>query len=182
MTSRADHRLLTRQDAPTCVYLTWDIKWVCCPRRYETVEAKRRAVHKVGSAQSYYISSTNGTAKFGGFGLEPIERRHLQFCAEVTYQVIASLLPPPNHCRDGRGAGEPPDKFEGYIVAAVRGAAPGHKLFARFDAVGGLRNEARQKLSRFRPATVGQAGRIAGVNPADISILLVHLERKSSAN
>jgi tRNA uridine 5-carboxymethylaminomethyl modification enzyme len=41
----------------------------------------------------------------------------------------------------------------------------------------GLRNEARQKLIRFRPATLGQAARIQGVNPADISLLLVHLER-----
>ena len=46
-----------------------------------------------------------------------------------------------------------------------------------FEAVVGLRNEARQKLGHFRPATVGQAARIQGVNPADISLLLVHLEK-----
>jgi tRNA uridine 5-carboxymethylaminomethyl modification enzyme len=49
------------------------------------------------------------------------------------------------------------------------------------DDLSGLRNEARQKLKHFRPATVGQAGRIAGVNPADISILLVHLEKRALA-
>ena len=41
----------------------------------------------------------------------------------------------------------------------------------------GLRTEAVEKLSRFRPATVGQASRVEGVNPADISVLLVHLTR-----
>jgi tRNA uridine 5-carboxymethylaminomethyl modification enzyme len=41
----------------------------------------------------------------------------------------------------------------------------------------GLRTEAREKLAYVRPATVGQAGRLAGVNPADISVLLVHLKR-----
>jgi tRNA uridine 5-carboxymethylaminomethyl modification enzyme len=47
-----------------------------------------------------------------------------------------------------------------------------------YEVITGLRNEARHKLAHFRPATVGQAGRIAGVNPADISILLVHLEKR----
>ena len=46
-----------------------------------------------------------------------------------------------------------------------------------YNAISGLRNEAREKLNRVRPATVGQAGRIYGVNPADLSILLVHLYR-----
>ena len=49
-----------------------------------------------------------------------------------------------------------------------------------YDAVKGLRTEARHQLARFRPNTVGQAGRIAGVTPADIAVLLVHLERLQS--
>ncbi|TAK33323.1 MAG: tRNA uridine-5-carboxymethylaminomethyl(34) synthesis enzyme MnmG [Chloroflexota bacterium] len=46
-----------------------------------------------------------------------------------------------------------------------------------YQAIHGLRTEALEKLSRFRPATVGQASRVAGVTPADIAVLLVHLER-----
>jgi tRNA uridine 5-carboxymethylaminomethyl modification enzyme len=46
-----------------------------------------------------------------------------------------------------------------------------------YARVVGLRNEAREKLMRFHPINVGQASRIHGVNPADISILLIHLER-----
>jgi tRNA uridine 5-carboxymethylaminomethyl modification enzyme len=48
-----------------------------------------------------------------------------------------------------------------------------------YETITGLRNEARNKLIHFQPATIGQAARIAGVNPADISILLVHLEKRS---
>jgi tRNA uridine 5-carboxymethylaminomethyl modification enzyme len=49
-----------------------------------------------------------------------------------------------------------------------------------YESIVGLRTEARQKLQHFQPATVGQAGRIAGVNPADISVLLVHLEKRAN--
>ena len=45
------------------------------------------------------------------------------------------------------------------------------------SAIPSLRNEARQVLTRFRPATLGQASRLSGINPADIAHLLVHLER-----
>jgi tRNA uridine 5-carboxymethylaminomethyl modification enzyme len=52
-------------------------------------------------------------------------------------------------------------------------------LHPDFDYAGinGLSNEARQKLSRMKPRTIGQASRISGVNPADVSVLLVHLGR-----
>jgi tRNA uridine 5-carboxymethylaminomethyl modification enzyme len=47
-----------------------------------------------------------------------------------------------------------------------------------YEAVVGLRTEAREKLAYVRPATVGQAARLAGVNPADITVLLVELKRR----
>ncbi|MFN2169615.1 MAG: tRNA uridine-5-carboxymethylaminomethyl(34) synthesis enzyme MnmG, partial [Anaerolineae bacterium] len=51
-----------------------------------------------------------------------------------------------------------------------------------YDTLVGLRTEAREKLASVRPATVGQATRLAGVNPADISVLLVHLKRWASTS
>ncbi|HMP39423.1 MAG TPA: tRNA uridine-5-carboxymethylaminomethyl(34) synthesis enzyme MnmG, partial [Roseiflexaceae bacterium] len=49
-----------------------------------------------------------------------------------------------------------------------------------YDSVRGMRNEARQVLKRFQPATIGQASRLAGVNPTDIAILVVALERRAA--
>ena len=59
---------------------------------------------------------------------------------------------------------------------------PHHRIPDTFDYdnITGMRREAQEKLSYFRPATVGQASRISGVNPADISILLVYLARPST--
>jgi len=49
-----------------------------------------------------------------------------------------------------------------------------------YDLVPSLRNEARQKLNEIRPASIGQASRIMGVNPADVSVLMIYLKRNSS--
>jgi tRNA uridine 5-carboxymethylaminomethyl modification enzyme len=75
-------------------------------------------------------------------------------------------------------------KYEGYIERQAREVRALRDLEARpipagfaFDRIAGLSAEARQKLSEKRPETVGQASRIAGVRAADLSILVVHLER-----
>ena len=58
----------------------------------------------------------------------------------------------------------------------------GNKVIVRYDDVKSLRLEARQKLKQFQPVSVGQASRISGVSPADISVLLVYLEHFHAAN
>ncbi len=76
-------------------------------------------------------------------------------------------------------------KYAGYIereryeVERARGMEQ-RRLPANFDylVMTGLRSEARQKLHQMRPATLGQAARLAGVNPADIAVLIVHLQRQ----
>jgi tRNA uridine 5-carboxymethylaminomethyl modification enzyme len=197
MTSRAEYRLLLRQDNADLRLSHLGYEAGLLPSwRYEAVEAKRRAVQQeLARLKVTNISSANGSAQvLADFGLEPIENgvNALQFLRrpEVSYEVIASLVPPPEPLP------EPvveqvsiETKFEGYIAKQQQHVERVQRLENKtipadfdYDSIGGLRNEARQKLSRFRPATVGQAGRIAGVNPADISILLVHLERKSSVN
>jgi tRNA uridine 5-carboxymethylaminomethyl modification enzyme len=196
MTSRAEYRLLLRQDNADLRLSHLGHEVGLLPRRrYEAVEAKRRAVQQeLARLKGIHISSANGSADIlADFGLEPIENgvNALQFLRrpEVTYEVIASLIPPPEPLP------EPvveqvsiETKFEGYIAKqqqhVERVQRLEHKIIPPdfdYESIAGLRNEARQKLKHFRPATVGQAGRIAGVNPADISILLVHLERRGAA-
>lgn len=75
-------------------------------------------------------------------------------------------------------------KYEGYIKRQSEEVVRGRKKLSRridpnldYDAIEGLRKEAREKLGKLRPETVGQASRIGGVNPADIAVLNVHLEK-----
>ena len=73
-------------------------------------------------------------------------------------------------------------KYEGYIKKEIAEVARRAKLEDKklpedidYGSVRGLRLEAAQKLQKFRPLTVGQAARISGVNPADVSVLLIYL-------
>jgi len=104
---------------------------------------------------------------------------------EVTYDLIEALSPAPYSLS--------PEviqqviievKYTGYIEKQRRQVERMKRLEERripqgfdYTRVVGLCNEAREKLMRFRPINVGQASRIHGVNPTDISILLIHLER-----
>jgi tRNA uridine 5-carboxymethylaminomethyl modification enzyme len=106
----------------------------------------------------------------------------------VSYDVIASLVPPPEPLPPAVSEQVSIEvKYEGYISKQQQQVERMQRLEnkpipANFDyeSIVGLRTEARQKLKHFQPATVGQAGRIAGVNPADISVLLVHLEKQAN--
>jgi tRNA uridine 5-carboxymethylaminomethyl modification enzyme len=76
-------------------------------------------------------------------------------------------------------------KYEGYIKRQMQQVEQFRKLESRklskdidYSVIQGLRIEARQKLNKVKPESVGQASRISGVSPADISVLLVYLEQK----
>jgi len=76
-------------------------------------------------------------------------------------------------------------KYEGYIKRQMQQVEQFKKLEERkldkdinYDEIKGLRLEARQKLNKIKPESVGQASRISGVSPADISVLLVYLEQR----
>jgi tRNA uridine 5-carboxymethylaminomethyl modification enzyme len=73
------------------------------------------------------------------------------------------------------------DKAHAQVARTARLEGRAIPVDLDFAAVTGLRAEARQALRALRPATVGQAGRIAGVTPADVAVLLVHLERLARA-
>jgi tRNA uridine 5-carboxymethylaminomethyl modification enzyme len=76
-------------------------------------------------------------------------------------------------------------KYEGYINKQYEQVQRFEKMESRlipeqidYEDVPGLSNEAKQKLTQFRPMSVGQASRIAGVSPADINVLLIYLEKE----
>jgi tRNA uridine 5-carboxymethylaminomethyl modification enzyme len=197
MTSRAEYRLLLRQDNADLRLSPLGYQVGLLPReRYEAVEAKRGAVQQeIERLKATNISAKNGTGEIlSGFGLDPIPngvnaRQYLRR-PEVSYEVIEALAPAPEPLtRPVIEQVSIETKYEGYIAKQQQHVQRMQRLEHKaippgfdYDRIPGLRNEARQKLKHFRPATVGQAGRIAGVNPADVSILLVHLEKKSSEN
>jgi tRNA uridine 5-carboxymethylaminomethyl modification enzyme len=194
MTSRAEYRLLLRQDNADLRLAEAGYQACLLPRaRYEVVEAKRHKIEQeIDRLKKTNLSPVNGTSEIlGDFGLEPLSTgvNALQFLRrpEVSYEVISSLAPPPEPLHGPVVEQVSIEtKYEGYIVKQQQQVQRMQRLEGKaipsdfdFDGITGLRNEARQKLKQFQPATVGQAGRIAGVNPADISILLVHLEKRS---
>ena len=98
--------------------------------------------------------------------LAPIDRDRPDLPWDVTQQVEINL------------------KYEGYIKRQMKQVEQFKKLEAKkipedldYEQVGSLRIEARQKLEAYRPVSIGQASRISGVSPADISVLLVYLEQ-----
>jgi tRNA uridine 5-carboxymethylaminomethyl modification enzyme len=77
-------------------------------------------------------------------------------------------------------------KYAGYLARQEKQVEQFRKEESRllppdldYEAISGLRLEARQKLSEIRPLSIGQAGRISGVSPADIAVLLIYMEQNS---
>jgi tRNA uridine 5-carboxymethylaminomethyl modification enzyme len=192
MTSRAEYRLLLRQDNADLRLSPIGYKVGLLPReRYEALERKRQAVEgELERLRDTWLKPTaQANARLADFGLEPLEdgvnALHFLRRPEVTHDIIEALSPVPHPLS--------PEviqqvtieaKYAGYIEKQRRQVERMKRLEERripqgFDyaRVVGLRNEAREKLMRFRPISVGQASRIHGVNPTDISILLIHLER-----
>jgi tRNA uridine 5-carboxymethylaminomethyl modification enzyme len=192
MTSRAEYRLLLRQDNANFRLTPIGYAVGLVPyARHQAVESQRLAVQaELERLASLFISPNGGNReKLIALGLEPLSDgiNALQFLrrTEVTYATIQILTSPAEPLLPAEVEQvEIEAKYAGYIVKQQRHVERMKRLEQRtipadfdYEALVGLRNEARQKLSRFRPATLGQAARIQGVNPVDISLLLVYLER-----
>jgi tRNA uridine 5-carboxymethylaminomethyl modification enzyme len=192
MTSRAEYRLLLRQDNADLRLSPIGYEVGLLTReRYEAVERKRQAVEReLERLKDTWLKPTaEVNARLADLRLAPLEDgvNALQFLRrpEVTYDVIETLSPAP--CPLSSEIVQQVTieaKYAGYIEKQRRQVERMKRLEERpipqgFDyaRIVGLRNEAREKLMRFRPINVGQASRIHGVNPTDVSILLIHLER-----
>jgi len=174
-TSRAEYRLLLRQDNADMRLSELGYEIGLLPKRnYRRFLAKRHAI----TEELRRIYQTH----YGSETLAQLLRR-----PEMNY----SSLPMRNDSlsKDEAQQVETAAKYDGYIARQKAEVENFKKLEdkhipATFDfiSVPSLRSEARQKLSKIRPATVGQASRISGVSPADIAILIIWLKRHASAN
>ncbi len=193
LTSRAEYRLLLRQDNADLrlTPLGYELGLIS-EERYEAVERKRRAIEEeLKRLEGTWLNPNEEiNSQLEAWGLKPLTRgvTALQFLRrpEATYEMIEALCPnlyplPPDAVEQVVIEA----KYAGYIAMQRREVERMRRLEERsippdfdYDSVVGIRSEAREKLKRFRPATLGQASRIQGVNPTDISILLIHLERR----
>jgi tRNA uridine 5-carboxymethylaminomethyl modification enzyme len=192
MTSRAEYRLLLRQDNADLRLspLGYQVGLLDRPR-YEGVEGKRKAIEEeLARLSKTWLRPTAETNEcLEDWGLPPLNDgvNALQFLRrpEVTYAMLEILCPNSQRlAHDAAHQVATEAKYAGYIEKQRRQVERLRRLEERhipvsfeYDTIAGMRKEAQEKLKRIRPATVGQASRISGVNPADLSVLLVYLER-----
>ena len=197
MTSRSEYRLLHRQDNADQrlsaigrrVGLLSEERYAAVQAKYAAVAAERKRLentHIPPTARLNAMLRDRGTAEvISGVSLADLLRR-----PQVGYGDLAPMDPGrPSLPRAVWEEVEITLKYEGYIARQLRQVEEFRRMEERalpadldFEAVPGLRTEARQKLAAIRPVSFGQASRISGVSPADISVLLVYLEQKGKRN
>ncbi|RRR72665.1 MAG: tRNA uridine-5-carboxymethylaminomethyl(34) synthesis enzyme MnmG [Candidatus Viridilinea halotolerans] len=191
-TSRAEHRLLLRGDNADLrlTPLAHSLGLVDASR-LAAVEQRREAAAALRASlegQRIYPSvAMNERLIAAGVGAlnHPASAAELLTRPHVYYSNLSAALDLPNVPDHLRELVETECKYGGYISRQQREVERIHKMESRriptdfdYSQISGLRNEARQVLLRFRPATLGQAGRLAGINPADVAIILFALERQ----
>ena len=189
MTSRSEYRLLLRQDNADerltplgyRVGLIDETRYAAYCRKQERIAAEKQRLEKTHLSPERanpILAALGSTPLNAGASLADLLRR-----PGITYEALLALDADRPHLTGAeRQSVEVQIKYEGYISRQTGEVLRHIKLESKelphdmdYRSIRGLRLEAAQKLSDRRPATIGQASRISGVSPADISVLLIYL-------
>ena len=190
MTSRSEYRLLLRQDNADArltpyghrVGLVDDRRYAAFLEKQAAIDAEVERITKTNIPPSDAVNAllvqSGSTPITTGAKLGDLVRR-----PELTYDLLAPVDPTrPALPRAVRVSAEVRVRYDGYIRRELAEVKKLQKLEEKllppdidYAAIGGLRLEARQKLNKIRPRSLGQAMRISGVSPADISVLMIRL-------
>lgn len=192
LTSRSEYRLLLRQDNAD-IRLTkkgYEVGLVSSERYERLIERERMIEEELQRVRKVVIAPTEKNIEFlrnnnsseikSGVSLYELIKR-----PELGYFITSDIdVDRPNIPYNVAEEVEIEIKYKGYIEKQLQQVEQHKKLEKRripsdidYNEISGLRIEAKQKLNNIRPENIGQAARISGVSPADISVLLIHLEQ-----
>lgn len=192
LTSRAEYRLLLRHDNADLRLSErgYEVGLIKEERHRKLLEKKRRIEEEKQRLKKVTIKPTPDLQELlvlAGSGelKEAVSAEHLLKRPEISYTDLVQFAPPERDMP--KEVGEQVEiqiKYAGYIEKQWQQVERMKKMDRKkvpqnldYEAIHGLATEARQRLAKVRPLSVGQASRVAGVNPSDISILLVYLEQ-----
>lgn len=192
LTSRAEYRLLLRHDNADlrltemghAIGLVKDDQYKIFLAKKQAIETEIKRLQNLrlkptAEMQAFLAAKGAPALKDGVLAADFLRR------PEVTYQDLLQFIPAvPELTAKEIEQVEVQLKYEGYIKKAMEKVEKLKRMEAKripenidYDAINGLATEARQKLKKIQPETIAQASRISGVNPADISILMIYVEQ-----
>ena len=193
MTSRSEYRLLLRQDNADqrLTRIGYQAGLISEERYQHLLEKERQIEEEAARLESVFVGCTenvqktlrryNSTELKSGTSLAELLKR-----PEIKYESLAEIDPErPELLKEVTDQVEINLKYDGYIKRQLKQVEQFKKLENKkipmdldYKEIGSLRVEAVQKLEAYRPLSIGQASRISGVSPADISVILVYLEQR----
>lgn len=195
MTSRAEYRLVLRQDNADSrlTDIGYSIGLVTEERHEKYLKKKTAVENEIARLQKTFLKPDEHGDFMEKYGSTPLQNKISYFellkRPEITYENLGHIdSGRPKLSSHAIDQIEVQIKYEGYIAKQMRQVERFKKLENKqlspdlnYDEMDGLRIEAIQKLNKIKPLSIGQASRISGVSPADINVLMIHLEKNRRA-